>query len=51
MLQKTVYFFNVDLVEDTPQKGSPKISEAAVCKCATKYFLKLSQNSKECTCT
>ena len=51
MLKKTVPVFNADLVEDTPTKGYPKISEAAVRTCATKQFLKRYQNSQECTCT
>ena len=35
MLEKTVYFFNVDLAEDISTQGYPKISEAAVRTCTT----------------
>ena len=52
MLEKTVYFFNVDLAEDISTQGYPKISEAAVRTCTTtQSFLKIQQNSQECTCT
>ena len=52
MLEKTVYFFNVDLAEDISTQGYPKISEAAVRTCTTtQSFLKIQQNSQKCTCT
>ena len=52
MLEKTVHFFNVDLAEDTPKQGYPKISVAAVRICTTKQpFFKISQNSQECSRT
>ena len=51
MLEKTVHLFNVDLAEDISMQEYPKISEAAVCTCATtQLFLKIQQNSQECTC-
>ena len=48
ILEKTVHFFNVDLADDIPTQGYPKISETAVCTC---LFLKIQQNSHERTCT
>ena len=52
MLEKIEHFFNVDLAKDISTQGYPKISEAAARTCATtQTFLKILQNSQECTCT
>ena len=51
MVDKIVHFVNVDLAEDIPTQGYPKMSEAAVGTCTTKYpFLKSLQNSKVRPC-
>ena len=52
MLEKTVHFFNVCLGEDISTQGYPKILESAVyTSTTTQLFLKMLQNSQECTCT
>ena len=50
MLDKTVHFINVNLPEEIPTQGYPKMSEAAVPTCTTKQFFKILQNSQELIC-
>ena len=48
MSEKPVHFLDVDLVEDIPRWGFPRITEAEVCICSTKQLLlNTSQNPQK----